>query len=452
MVAKNYDDSLRRLLVHEGGYINHPSDPGGPTNFGITIYDYRKYIKAGATADDVRAMSIADAKRIYRARYWDAMRCDDLLGGVDYAIFDYGVNSGTGRAPKVLQRLLGVAADGEIGPVTLEVMRSRDPKVLVAAICNERLKFLQALKTWPVFGKGWGRRVAEVRAAALVMAGAEQQVIVAPSIVPSPGGELPWMARLEALMGLYEFSGGNDNAAILAMAKACGGKIAKTYVHDSIPWCALNENYILVSAGLPGNDSLWALDFRNYGVKLNAPAVGAIATKHRQPSGGHVFNVVGRTRDGRLVGRGGNQSDMVCDEVFNPGECQYNWPANYPLPRTGFDQLPVVAPLPKARREFAGLPLLPTRTAEGKAVVPVPSVLKPLVTTSGGSGGGALAVDQATSGGLGLTDWIVAHPWQTAGLVVAGGVIVAAGATYAARRWQRWRQAAATPGLIPVAA
>src|SRR3990167_9280119 len=106
MAAANYEMALARLLVHEGGYTNHPSDPGGPTNFGITIFDYRKYVKPSATATDVKAMSLSEAKGIYRAKYWDAQRCDALPAGVDYAIFDYGVNSGIGRSGKVLRRVL----------------------------------------------------------------------------------------------------------------------------------------------------------------------------------------------------------------------------------------------------------------------------------------------------------------------------------------------------------
>ena len=109
MAASSYDEALTRLLAHEGGYSNHPSDPGGPTNFGITIDDYRKYLKPNATAADVRAMKVGEAKAIYRSKYWDAMRCDELAPGVDYCIFDYAVNSGTGRAPKVLQRLVRCA-------------------------------------------------------------------------------------------------------------------------------------------------------------------------------------------------------------------------------------------------------------------------------------------------------------------------------------------------------
>src|SRR6185369_9289037 len=98
MTASSYDEALRRVLVHEGGYSNHPSDPGGPTNWGITIHDARQYWKADATADDVKAMPLSVAIEIYRRRYWNAMNCDADPAGVDLATFDYGVNSGVGRA------------------------------------------------------------------------------------------------------------------------------------------------------------------------------------------------------------------------------------------------------------------------------------------------------------------------------------------------------------------
>jgi lysozyme family protein len=170
MAQWTYDESLRRLLVHEGGYTNDAADPGGPTNFGITIYDYRKYVKPNATAADVRAMKIEEAKSIYRAKYWDAQRCDELPAGVDYAVFDYGVNSGIGRAKKVLQRMVGVPADGVLGDATIKALAQRPPSKIIIDICEERLRFLQGLRTWPVFGKGWGRRVAEVKTVALAMA------------------------------------------------------------------------------------------------------------------------------------------------------------------------------------------------------------------------------------------------------------------------------------------
>jgi lysozyme family protein len=158
------------VLSSEGGYVNHPADPGGPTNFGITIADYRKYVKADASTADVRAMKVDDAKAVYRAKYWGVTRCDALPAGVDYCLFDYAVNSGTGRAPKVLQRVLGIAVTGRMDDTTIAAAGQREPRALIQAICDERLRFLKNLKTWPVFGAGWGRRVGEVRTAALAMA------------------------------------------------------------------------------------------------------------------------------------------------------------------------------------------------------------------------------------------------------------------------------------------
>ncbi|MGN6460298.1 MAG: glycoside hydrolase family 108 protein [Pseudolabrys sp.] len=169
MSASSFDAALARVLAHEGGYSNHPSDPGGPTKYGITIADYRRYVKPNATAADVEAMTLDAAKTIYRARYWDALACDGLPAGVDYTVFDYGVNSGVARAARVLRRKLTLpesAADVEVSRAS----RGTDAANLIHAICDERLAFLKSLKTWPVFGNGWSRRVAEVRAAALTMA------------------------------------------------------------------------------------------------------------------------------------------------------------------------------------------------------------------------------------------------------------------------------------------
>ena len=194
MATWTYYESLRRLLAHEGGYTNHPSDPGGPTNFGITIHDYRKYVKPNATAADVRAMQLGEAKAIYRAKYWTAQRCDELPAGVDYSIFDYGVNSGIGRSGKVLRRVVGLSDHTHI--LTDEVLRAvtkRDPKALVIAINDERLAFLKRLKTWPVFGAGWGRRVAEVRSLSLRLASERAPwPSIVPDTRPAPGkGAVP---------------------------------------------------------------------------------------------------------------------------------------------------------------------------------------------------------------------------------------------------------------------
>lgn len=169
-MKSSYDLALKLVLESEGGYTNDKSDPGGPTNWGITIYDARAYWKKDATAADVRAMPIDVAKDIYRAKYWDAMECDELPAGVDYAVFDYGVNSGIARSAKVLQGFIGTTPDGHIGPKTIAAANAADASKLIDEICAERLHFLQSLHTWPVFGKGWGRRDHEVLHTALTMA------------------------------------------------------------------------------------------------------------------------------------------------------------------------------------------------------------------------------------------------------------------------------------------
>lgn len=170
-MLSNYDQCLSRVLKDEGGYTNEATDPGGPTNFGITILDYRHYVKADASAQDVKNMKLEEAKAIYKSKYWDAQRCSDLPSGVDYAVFDYGINSGIGRSQKVLQQLVGVPVDGVIGPQTIAAVSKQDPIKLINAICDERLKFLKGLSIWPTYGKGWSRRVAGVRSYATSIAG-----------------------------------------------------------------------------------------------------------------------------------------------------------------------------------------------------------------------------------------------------------------------------------------
>lgn len=170
MSATDYDRALAAVLESEGGYTNDKSDAGGPTNWGITIWDARMYWKHDATAADVRKMPLSVAKGIYKSKYWDKVHGDDLPAGVDYCVFDYGVNSGIGRAAMVLQRLVGEVDDGVIGPHTLAATAKAPAMKLINDICDERLAFLHRLRNWSVFGKGWTRRVAEVRTLALTMA------------------------------------------------------------------------------------------------------------------------------------------------------------------------------------------------------------------------------------------------------------------------------------------
>ena len=183
-MRENYDDSLRRVFVHEGGYTDHPDDPGGPTNWGITIHDARMYWKRDATAEDVRAMPKDVAKRIYRSKYWDAMRCDELPAGVDYAVFDFGVNSGISRSIKFLERIAGIEPDGRADDLLIRTVAHLPPKTVITELCNKRLVFLRGLSTWDTFGRGWGRRVEEVKSAALKMADATP---AAPPAANAPG-------------------------------------------------------------------------------------------------------------------------------------------------------------------------------------------------------------------------------------------------------------------------
>jgi lysozyme family protein len=168
-MKENYGKCLAEVLEQEGGYSNDAGDPGGPTNYGITIFDARMYWKHNATAADMRAMPLSVAEDIYKSKYWDKISGDELPAGVDLAVFDYEVNSGN-RGVMVLQRLVGVPDDGIVGPQTLAAVAAKDPSKLVSDLCDERLAFLQRLSTWRLFGRGWWRRVAEVKALALKMA------------------------------------------------------------------------------------------------------------------------------------------------------------------------------------------------------------------------------------------------------------------------------------------
>lgn len=171
MATASWNAAIHAVLASEGGYVNHPDDPGGPTNWGITLPVARRHWKGNATADDIRQMPETVARKIYRERYWNVLGCDGLPAGVEYAVFDYGVNSGTGRAGRVLRRVLGLSdRTSNIDEAVLDAARAQDAAQLIAAICGERLVFLRSLKTFAVFGRGWTRRVSHVRGAALAIA------------------------------------------------------------------------------------------------------------------------------------------------------------------------------------------------------------------------------------------------------------------------------------------
>jgi lysozyme family protein len=193
MTALDYDESLRRVLADEGGYCDDEGDPGGPTKYGITIFDVRKYVKPNATAADVRALTVDQAKEIYRLRYWNEVQGDALPPAVDYAVFDYGVNSGVGRSGKVLRRLCGLPTeDWHVTPEVLAAVAKRDPRALSDAIWDERLAFLQRLSTWPRFGRGWGDRCRRGKRASQSMTAIKNATEMPPPPIGAPGkGHIP---------------------------------------------------------------------------------------------------------------------------------------------------------------------------------------------------------------------------------------------------------------------
>lgn len=153
-MQSTYEQAIAQVFKDEGGYSNDEGDPGGPTNYGITIHDARAYWKPDATADDVKTMPFNVAEDIYIKHYATPLHYNDLPAGVDYAILDYGINSGISRSAKVLQTIAGVPADGVIGPVTIAAVLTLDPYTVIDKIYTERLAFLQRLNK-PQFIRGW---------------------------------------------------------------------------------------------------------------------------------------------------------------------------------------------------------------------------------------------------------------------------------------------------------
>ena len=167
----NFDKSLVKLLQHEGGYVNHPSDPGGATNLGVTQDVWEDWIDRAVSEDEMKALTPNKVAPLYREMYWDRVKADKLPAGVDYCVFDAAVNSGVSRAAKWLQTTVAAVADGAIGEQTLKQVRLTNPLMVIDKYNAIRLEFLKGRSTWPTFGKGWERRVEEVRVTALKMCG-----------------------------------------------------------------------------------------------------------------------------------------------------------------------------------------------------------------------------------------------------------------------------------------
>ena len=148
----NFDEAFERLIGHEGGYVNHPSDPGGETNFGISRRSY--------PGEDIKGMTLARAKAIYLRDYWGPAGCDAVPEALRFDLFDMAVNSGPRLAVTMLQRVVGETQDGILGPRTLQAVQSMPAPRLRARFNGLRLAFMAELPNWPAFGRGWAKRIA----------------------------------------------------------------------------------------------------------------------------------------------------------------------------------------------------------------------------------------------------------------------------------------------------
>ena len=166
----NFFKSLEMVLKHEGGFVDHSEDPGGATNKGITHRTYSEFLgRPLEDVDELKSIPDEHVEMIYKQGYWDKVKGDDLPGGVDFCTFDWGVNSGPGRAAKYLQAIVEAEPDGAIGPMTLAEVAKFEPEYIIKAMAEDREGYYRSLKTFDTFGKGWLRRNKETLEAALEM-------------------------------------------------------------------------------------------------------------------------------------------------------------------------------------------------------------------------------------------------------------------------------------------
>ena len=218
-MLSNFAKALPLFLAHEGGFVNHPNDPGGATNKGVTIANFRKYVKPGGTVADLKKITNAQVATVFKRHYWDRVRADELPSGVDYTVGDYAINSGPSRAIKELQKVVGVVADGAMGPITMEAINAADPIFIIRNLNANRLAYMKRIRNrktgkrlWDSFGKGWQRRVDEVERKSLQWVGEQKTippVVDAPAIPQMPEGldkpliksKTSWFTLIQKLVG-----------------------------------------------------------------------------------------------------------------------------------------------------------------------------------------------------------------------------------------------------------
>lgn len=154
----NFDEAFHKLLGHEGGFSDHPNDTGKATMWGVT----ERVARADGYEGHMLNFPLDHAKRIYRKQYWDKIRAEELPPALRYAVFDAAVNSGPPQAIRWLQKAVGVAEDGIVGPQTLMAARAANPDFAIRRMLGIRLAFMASLGNWPAFSRGWARRIADV--------------------------------------------------------------------------------------------------------------------------------------------------------------------------------------------------------------------------------------------------------------------------------------------------
>lgn len=252
-MKSNYVAALDLTLKYEGGWVDHPSDPGGPTMRGVTqrVYDrWRK--KKGLATRSVRKIEEDELQEIYRLQYWDLIHGDKLPAGIDAAVFDFAVNSGATRATQELQRVLGMRTDGNMGAVTIEAASAADAADLIERYCDARLAFVRRLSTFSVFGRGWTRRINAVRAACLAMASGNTRVAFMPADGLLEDEDDTSAAEAADPRQMRVVATGGGQGAITAGLGTAG--VALTEAADRISWVSehseiLKTVFVVILAG-----------------------------------------------------------------------------------------------------------------------------------------------------------------------------------------------------------
>jgi lysozyme family protein len=170
-MKENFSEALKAVLKHEGGFVNHPKDPGGMTNLGVTKKVWEGWVGHPVDEKAMRALTPEIVGPMYKKKYWDAVKADELPDGLDYLMFDFAINAGPGRAIKTMQKAIGTTPDGAIGPKTIMALKATNQGELVLKFSKEKEEFYRCLPTFETFGKGWLRRVAEAKVHAETMIG-----------------------------------------------------------------------------------------------------------------------------------------------------------------------------------------------------------------------------------------------------------------------------------------